>query len=392
MVMVNKKKKDILTDNDFIEWQLQRTEDAERYWDEYVERYPEREAEVRQATEDFRTTVRLNDYRLPQEDEYLISHHIWKMAGISRRLYIRRILWMAACIALMITVGSILPLLDRSEKNMENRQTAGADAIIGAQQPVSELQLISGDRVAQFQKDAEIELSDKGEAVVNKGEKVVPLAKEVINTLLVPYGKRAQIQLSDGSKLWLNSGSRLDFPASFTGDTREISVTGEVYLEVAKGKQFIVHAGGFDVVVHGTKFNISSYPGTASQYVVLVEGKVEVEVDRKGKAAEMLMPDEMLQITAGTAEKRSVDVSRYISWTRGILIFDHTPITAVLEEIGRYYNVSFDVPDNAPLKRKTCSGKLALDEDFDAVMRSLSVMSKITYARDGNAVELKVKE
>lgn len=100
------------------------------------------------------------------------------------------------------------------------------------------------------------------------------------NQMIVPYGKRSYLLLSDGTKVWINSGSRLVYAPRFTGDTREVFLEGEAYFEVAKDahKPFYVRTDAFTINVLGTKFNVKAYKDDNEYTTVLVEGKVSMKV------------------------------------------------------------------------------------------------------------------
>src|SRR5690606_14480825 len=95
-----------------------------------------------------------------------------------------------------------------------------------------------------------------------------------MNEVIIPYGKKSELLLADGTKVWLNAGSRLAFPSRFTRNTREVFLEGEACFQVAKNEEqlFIVKAGNLDVKVLGTHFNVSAYPADATIETVLLEG------------------------------------------------------------------------------------------------------------------------
>ena len=103
---------------------------------------------------------------------------------------------------------------------------------------------------------------------------------EAYYTCIAPLGGKAEVLLPDGSRVWLNAGSDLRYPASFGGDSRMVELNGEAYFEVAKhaGSKFTVNTKGYDVIVHGTKFNISAYDDDASVTTTLLEGSVQVSL------------------------------------------------------------------------------------------------------------------
>ncbi|WP_286854003.1 FecR family protein, partial [Proteiniphilum sp. UBA5259] len=129
------------------------------------------------------------------------------------------------------------------------------------------------------------------------------------------YGKRSTLTLSDGSKVWLNSGSVLEFPAQFGSKKREIRLTsGEMYIEVIPDSQkpFHVHTSDFNVKVYGTKFNVSAY-ADSPRSVVLVEGRVSLQPVNKKET--FLSPSEQAVYSDnGTFNTQKVDVTQFISW------------------------------------------------------------------------------
>jgi len=257
---------------------------------------------------------------------------------------------------------------------------------VGQTMPSDDIQLISGKNVLKLSQNVQIALDEEGKvSLVNDAKKSeIVLSREEMNRLIVPDGKRSTLELSDGTKVWMNSGSELEFPSEFKDNTRDITLKGEIYLEVAKAenKPFYVHTSEFSVLVHGTRFNVSAYPDNAERTVVLVEGEVEVITAGQGK--EKLAPDEMLTIDSDGVKKQKVDVTGFICWKDGVLLFNKTPISEVLRKIGRYYNVSFDDHSDEPLSSRTCTGKLYLSEDLDEVLMSVAILSKTTYfKRDG---------
>ena len=135
--------------------------------------------------------------------------------------------------------------------------------------------------------------------------------------LVVPKGKRAHLQLSDGTRVWINSASVLRFPSAF-GDTRDVFVEGEAYFEVAKdaNRPFIVHTDHFATRVLGTSFDVTTAPrADGSSAVVLVEGSVAIDV-ANGESV-TLNPSERFSMKDGSYSVYEVDPYKYISWKDG---------------------------------------------------------------------------
>jgi hypothetical protein len=300
----------------------------------------------------------------------------------------KRRYWLtAACLALLIA-SSMFIVLNNRFSHSDN-----ISAFVGQPMPSDDIQLISGKNVLKLSQDAQIALNKEGKAsFVNKTEKSeIILSKKVMNRLIVPYGKRSTLQLSDGTRVWMNSGTELEFPSGFTGSTRDITLKGEIYIEVARdeSKPFYIHASGFKIQVLGTKFNVSAYPDNSDKTIVLVEGEVEVNAAHQGTGK--LAPNEMFTIGKDGMRKQKADVTRYISWKDGILILNKTPISEVLQKIGRYYNVSFDDYSDEFLSSKTCTGKLYLSENLDEVLMSVALLSRTVYFKHDGIIYIRNK-
>ena len=307
---------------------------------------------------------------------HMDRHAEKKIPGNGKKRY-----WLAAA-CLVVLVSSLLLFL----LNDSSAPSVKTGAFVGQTMPSDDIQLISGKNVLKLSQNVQIALNEEGKvSLVNDAKKSeIVLSREEMNRLIVPYGKRSTLELSDGTKVWMNSGSELEFPSEFKGNARDITLKGEIYLEVVKAenKPFYVHTSEFSVLVHGTRFNVSAYPDNAERTVVLVEGEVEVITAGQGK--EKLAPDEMLTIDSDGVKKQKVDVTGFVCWKDGVLLFNKTPISEVLRKIGRYYNVSFDDHSDELLSSRTCTGKLYLSEDLDEVLMSVAILSKTTYfKRDG---------
>ena len=181
--------------------------------------------------------------------------------------------------------------------------------------------------------------------------------EQVYNELIVPKGGEYRLRLVDGSLVVINSGSRLRFPVSFNGKSREVFLSGGACFEVAKDslKPFIVHANEADVRVLGTLFDVSAYEDEERVEVTLVNGAVKIAVD--GSNAR-LVPNEQFVFNRRTGETlvREVDAESYIAWTNGIFRFDAlydvervaTALDQASREADSYLAVRLAVPLDTP--------------------------------------------
>lgn len=203
--------------------------------------------------------------------------------------------------------------------------------------------------------------------------------QSVFNQLVVPTGKRSSLVLADGTKVWVNSGSRVVYPVTFEKEKREIYVDGEVFLDVMPDKTcpFIVKTNKMNIRVLGTAFNVNAYENDKEQSVVLVSGKVNVQEKTK-QLERNLAPNEMfITPEEGSTSVRTVDVTNYVSWKDGLYRFNSEDLSVILNRLSRYYGVEI-ILKNSSLNVK-CSGKLYLKDDFKTIMNNLSEMFSIKY-------------
>lgn len=212
----------------------------------------------------------------------------------------------------------------------------------------------------------------------------------VLNQVVVPFGQRHKILLSDGTLVQLNAGSKLTFPASFSGKTREVYLKGEGFFEVSKNAKypFIVKTDYVDIKVLGTTFNISAYEDERFTTTVLVEGKVNVSQKDKllGNSEFTLAPGQgcFYSISSKSSVVREVDVNDYVLWKDGLYYFKDRPLRDVVSRVHKFYNYSIQI-ESEKLANTLVSGKLVLSDDLKEVMEYLSktVEGKYEVKSDG---------
>lgn len=168
--------------------------------------------------------------------------------------------------------------------------------------------------------------------------------------VIAPVGSRTIVQLSDGTEVNLNYGSKIQYPRVFAGSAREIKLSGEAYFDVKENQEmpFIVKTGSLNVKVLGTEFNVKAYPGDDEISATLVEGKVLLEKASDSEITERLgtmVPGQHVSYLVQTGEIISTNgnIDKYIAWKEGKLMFDNTPIEIVAEELSRKFNVEIEV-------------------------------------------------
>ena len=208
------------------------------------------------------------------------------------------------------------------------------------------------------------------------------------NQMIVPYGKRSYLLLSDGTQVWINSGSRLVYAPQFTGDTREVFLEGEAYFEVAKdaSKPFYVRTDAFTINVLGTKFNVKAYKDDMEYTTVLVEGKVSMRVQDQFFSKDVILaPNQKLTLMKGQSDFQRSNVDEtglYTNWIYGYLEFKNANLSDVLKSIQRYYNI--DIELNTRDQSSIVSGKLDLKSEPDRVLTGLGLLSHTKIIKSDN--------
>lgn len=226
---------------------------------------------------------------------------------------------------------------------------------------------------------------DKNKISYNNG-----LSEEhlVYNTLRIPYGKRFEVALADGTIVHLNSGTSLRYPVRFIKNkNRQVFLTGEAFFEVAKDRAhpFTVNTQEMNVEVLGTKFNVSTYKEDRTTDVVLVEGKVGLYKDQKTK-------NDWVKLTPGlkgsnikgqqdiTTEKVNTDI--YTAWIQGNLVFKNMTFDAIIKKLERHYNVTF-------INKNKTLGNEIFNARFD---EKESIAFVLKYFSDSYAIDYEVKD
>ena len=172
---------------------------------------------------------------------------------------------------------------------------------------------------------------------------------QVSNELTVeaPAGSTVNFELSDGTKVWLNHGSRLKYPYRFDGKSRKVFLTGEAYFAVAHNKKlpFVVATNSVEVKATGTAFNVSAYPGDNVIETTLVEGRVILSESIGNKEIRALSPNECLKFNVSKNEftVESGNTAKYVAWKEGRLVFRNDSLAEVAKKLARWYNVDIEI-------------------------------------------------
>ena len=206
--------------------------------------------------------------------------------------------------------------------------------------------------------------------------------------LKVPFGQMSQLTLSDGTKIWLNSGTTLRYPERFAENSRSVTIEGEAYFEVSKmaHKPFTVNTPDMKVEVLGTSFNLSAYPEDATTSATLVEGKIDIQTSA-GKTIAHINAGQMAtkNKTEPNIEIRNVKTAFYAAWIDGKIYFDDEPLDQIAVKLERWFNVEI-VFANERLKSHRFTGTILKNKPVDQIMQALELISPIRFKHQVNAI------
>ena len=205
------------------------------------------------------------------------------------------------------------------------------------------------------------------------------------NELIIPKGGEYQVMLADGTKVWLNSASRLIYPQSFMGKERRVVLSGEAFFDVAHDAErpFIVETSRMNVKVLGTRFNVNDYDDNEEVSTTLVNGSVEIFSG--GQQAFRLVPGEQAYGKENELEKREVNVRLYTSWIDGKFLFNNTELEEIAKQISRWYDVEiFFSSEN--VKKVRFTGAIVKFKPLDDLVRMIESTSQVRFSVKGKTI------
>lgn len=301
--------------------------------------------------------------------------------------------WYYSAAACLIFIVSIVLVW----KNIQ--PTPPMEATITSQKPFTSNKAVlitsSGEEIA-LESGQNINIQDQDTDISSSGNllkynsKGLTEQKITYNTLIVPRGGEFSLVLSDGSKVWLNSESSLKYPVAFYGKSRQVILTGEAYFDVTKdpSKPFIVNTQNQKISVLGTAFNVTSYPSEGQIITTLVEGKVNVN-DLAGNN-ETLVPGQqtVLNKRTGSLVKKEVDVNDFISWKKGIYIFENQSLEKILNTLSRWYDMEVHFED-PQLKTKQFTGEIKRYENINQFLEMIETTGTVKFEINEKTVTVK---
>ncbi|KAB7531506.1 DUF4974 domain-containing protein [Flagellimonas olearia] len=397
---------DFLLDEYFQKWVLNPDPMTQSFWENWILNHPEKMDEVKSAANLLRLMNYKDDDVLKEDELDMIWQNIInkrKESGknqffTNRESYLNKkyVLKIAA-----VFIGLVASTLFVFQMGVFN-----ATVDNGAQ-------MVSKDDIILKLGDGSVEILDEtsskvlpnanGESIASKeqnkliyGKKGSKVHKGInYNELMVPYGKTFELVLSDGSQVTLNSGSKLRYPVTFLANSpRTVYLEGEAFFSIEKDENspFTVITDNMNTRVYGTKFNVSSYPDESVTTTVLIEGSVSVYKANNHNNQEPIIiePGQRASIEKEQIVVDEVDVSNYIGWKEGKLIFSDSTFDDILKRLERHFNVKIE-NRLGQLKNKRFTGTFT-KEPLDEILNVIQQHTLFEYQIDKNTIIVIEKE
>jgi hypothetical protein len=375
---------ELLQDDLFITSVAHPTEETEAFWEDILKK----------------EVLRLQDYELaccfirsvqvkPESVTTEEIFNIWESIEVANKnnLRIKKKhfrLYVSAAASIIAILMLLFAGNQLQKKQLKEAEILHIENIEAPDAPAANVQLILANKEALSLYGKNVEIVHNATEIVVNNYKTAENKQSnrddnlMFNQLIVPVGKRSTITFDDGSKLWVNAGTRVIFPTIFNKEKREIYVDGEVFMEVFHDENhpFVVKTRQFNMEVLGTTFNVMAYEKDTFQSIVLVSGGIKVH--SKNKKETILMPNERYSVAQnGSSWVKSVNVDDYISWKSGLYQYQSECLDVIVKRLSRYYGQEIDYsPQVAHLK---CSGKLDLKDDLQLVLNGISQTAPIKY-------------
>jgi len=393
-------------------------EKIELWYKELQEEYAWDLSAAEEATVKQRLKEAIDRYRFTDENA---------AQPIAHRVHFLKTSWFryAAAIILMLGAGSYLWFTNRNNnvattndnKHLKTDILPGGDRAVLTLADGSKIILDStaNGNIAQQGGTRIIKLT-KGQLAYSattrsyKGGQGGLVAGELLyNTISTPRGGQYQIVLPDGTKVWLNAASSIRFPTAFVGTERNVNVTGEVYMEVAKNlkQPFRVNAGGAKIEVLGTSFNINAYADESSIKTTLIEGAVAVSTDRQPKGESVILKSSQQAVVSADRQPKgesvilkssqqavvsadrqqmqvqATDVDEAIAWKNGFFHFDKADVRDVMRQLARWYDLEVSYEPGIPALR--FGGDIKRDQSLSGVLKILE-KNQVHFSVDGKKI------
>ena len=322
--------------------------------------------------------------------------------SIKKETKIRKLVWKevlkyAAIIALPILAATFLLIQDYGYEDYVSDIPVEIEPGVKS----AELVLSSGERIQLGEKDQVLEGNEQDVTIENKDRSLNYNATEKkttklrYNHLIIGRGEEYQLTLADGTKVWLNSESKLKFPTQFANHIREVELEGEAYFEVTKNEDapFIVNTKQMKVKVLGTAFNLSAFGDEENVKTALVEGSVKISPKYEELEDIIIEPNEMavLNIAKHELKVEKVNAKNYGRWREGVFTINEESLDDIMRKLSRWYDITVFFEDDEA-RYQYFSGKLPRFQNCNDLLEMIEKTTNVEFdIKDERTVLVKTK-
>lgn len=384
---------EFLNDQDFLAWVKYGKNDQE--WNSWLATKPSSLEAYKNARQKLVVILSGNAEPADLNSKELVWERIQQTLGGKRKV-IKLYRWAASAAAALLILFSAFWIMQKSPSDSQtvktDSKTFTTDSILpGGNKAV--LTLADGSTIVlDSAQNGMLSLQGNARVMKLQGGKVAydQLATSnrqsaiQYNTITTPRGGQYQLELADGSRVWLNAASSITFPTAFTGNKREINITGEAYFEVAHNanKPFYVTANGMQVEVLGTHFNINAYPDENVIKTTLLKGSVKVS---KSGNVVLLKPGQQAIVSDGHVElKDDVNTEHEIAWKNGLFDFQNDDLPSVMRQVARWYDV--EIVYNPSNHTGHYIGSIRKSSGINEVLKMLELAGNVNFSIIGKKI------
>ena len=382
-----------LEDKRFINWVFNSNDELDKWWKSFEIKHPKEKQNIllaKNVLSKFKTT----DKELSEEEKIQLFTNVLKDIEEKQKSgkYIHlltTVLKYAAVAILFFSIGALLFY----RQNKIDPQYLSQNITEPINNNVAKLIRPNGESILLDNQRSVIEYTAKGKVKINNTTldtlQSIGNSTSVLNKLIIPYGKTSEVLLPDGTKVYLNAGSRFIYPENFIDKNREVFLIGEAFFEVKHDSEhpFIVQTPDINIKVLGTKFNVSAYPSDNIVETVLTEGKVRLKQNNTWLFSESvdLAPNQLAAYNKKSmkTELSTVDTDNYTLWKDRIFKFESTELSKVIKKIERFYNIKVQYSNSLQRSIKI-SGKLDLKEGQEETINRIAVTASVKIIKKGD--------
>jgi len=355
--------------------------------DEWIRSSVEREHYFRERMREFRKIKLISGILKAEEMKQRVSI---KLKKIERRRNMLRYLYISA-VAVSILVFVEIWMLQYKTTNRLPRQ----ETIVSVKPGMPKAYLkLEGGEVVDLLTQAKNAYIPELSATLNVDSNMLKYHEDSLisafHELIVPRGGEYSLELSDGTKVHVNAGSKLLYPVNFNKNQREVFLSGEAYFEVKHMEEvpFVVHAGETDIQVLGTSFNVNAYVENFCDVITLEEGCVQIAT--KGGGIRRIVPGQQYSYDKKTqqVDVENVDTELFTSWRNGYYYFNRMPLETILNTLSLWYNVDVEYEDTT-LKYVCFSGKLKRFENIQHLLEKFERTENVGFVLKGEKIIVK---